>query len=159
MREPGCPKCSACAAALNQSTYIIVPSGLGKSCALCSRIAGVHIYHPIEDFGKWHIPAEDRDDPYPQSECLRSWTARLETGKSGVTTLPVEELRILLGSMRIRGTRCDRIEVVPRQIDDPRVVEAIEPHRRRAAVELGLERPAPKADPRPSVIRRRPVAA
>lgn len=155
MREP-CSNCSACAGALNHSTYIVTPSGLGKSCALCSRLAGVHVYHPIADFGKWHVPAEDGGDPYPQSECLKAWTARLQSGHERVTTHP--ELRTILAGMKVVGVRCDRIEVVPRQIDDPKVVNAIEPHRREAARALGIEKPLPKVDPRPSVIRRRPAA-
>lgn len=154
-RDPGVPSCE-CGGSLATSVYIVTAGRLRKSCALCSRLAGAHVFHLIAEFG-WHCPTHDEGMPYPQSECLASWGPRIEAAV--VTTAPLEELREKLAGFPIVGMNCTLVRATgetPRPPHDPAIAEYLEPLRQEAADAFlanltGADGPR---DPRPARVKR-----
>lgn len=71
-------ECSCCRRPLSLSVYSKTDvDDLLKSCSLCSRLAGEHVFHPIAQFGLWHV-YDDTDHIQPQSECIAGFRARVE---------------------------------------------------------------------------------
>lgn len=180
MKDSDCPGCADCGQPLSTSVYL-VRGAIYKSCALCSRVAGEHVYHRIIDFGMWHTNTEEKR-PYPQSECVRAYRARVAATEplSGKTS---DQLAVLLPNLPAVGRRCaKRNGETPMTAGNPLVVEALEPLREEAEADLAGSHPIgralagkdrkrvvkpaevttarftePPAVKRPTVLRRRPT--
>jgi hypothetical protein len=142
--DEGCPSCD-CGVSLASSLYLTDPPV--KSCALCSRLAGEHVFHPIAEFG-WHV-YEDRL-PGLQSECLAAMNRRLLAAV--LTTAPLDELRAKLPEPD--GLRCSRarLDSSPLPGTALAVVEMLQPLREEADDRLHVE----NRTPRPARPRREP---
>lgn len=165
--DPDCPSCS-CGVQLATSLYINLAGEVAKSCALCSRLAGEHVFHPLREFGLWHAPQDDDRQPYPQSECLAALRARGDAGFGCITTMEVNQLRVLLKKFAWGGEGCLAARArgqSPLPAGEDVVRRALEPMRSEMSDRLAARDrprqiqparlpPVPQA-PKTSVLRRR----
>lgn len=98
--------CPHCTEPLNESQYS--SDRKHKSCTGCSQKAGVHVYHPVGEFGQ-----HDPETTLPHSECdacrrqLRVLAAQGFTAKE----FPyIERLELIFVYETIWTTRCDGTE-------------------------------------------------
>lgn len=130
-----------CGQALSTSVYLIRGS-IYKSCALCSRVAGEHVFHRIIEFGMWHIDNRPGERPYPQSECVKAYRARV-AATAPLTGKTNEQIAPLLPTLPASGRRCSALKnETPLTSLDERVIEALEPLRQHAEEELAASHPA-----------------
>lgn len=104
------PDCSACGRALNSSHYAIVDGQLHKSCSLCSRVLGEHVFHKIAAFGVWHSYPNRRPDP--QSECLEATKARFQRECTSLADVPYSQLAGILPTLPAGGVTCPDVRVL-----------------------------------------------
>lgn len=104
--------CSACSRALNVSHYAIIDGQLHKSCSLCSRVLGEHVFHKMSAFGTWHTANRETGRPFPQSECMAATQARLDSSNTAVADLPYSQLAGLLNTLPAAGASCPAVLVL-----------------------------------------------
>jgi hypothetical protein len=164
------PKCPGCSGELTSTVYVLISLQLFKSCALCSRVAGEHVYHAIDDFGVWHQGVRSAAI-MPQTECVAAFRARATSTSRKLSELPAGDgLREALPSLPAHGPRCraDQAHGKPVRSDDARVAHALASLRpaaeARLATDRGPGRRAPQvygverevaAEPRPAAVLRR----
>lgn len=156
MKSDENPGCADCGQPLSTSVYLVRGS-IYKSCALCSRVAGQHVYHRIIEFGMWHTNTDEKR-PYPQSECIRAYRARVAAVET-LTGKTNEQLASLLPSLPAIGRRCaKRNGETPLLPGDPLVAEALEPLRQEAEAELAAAHPVGRQFKKTRVVRPEQVA-
>lgn len=139
MPDPNCPGCQG---ELTTSVYTFDKDGaLLKSCALCSRVAGEHVFHQMSDFGVWHTPQLEGGKSFPQSECVPAYRARAESTSTGFAAIEGDALREALPTLPHKGIRCTAAGRI-RASTNSQVLGELEILRREADERLAMDRPA-----------------
>ena len=131
------PDCSACGRALNSSHYAIIDGQLHKSCSLCSRVLGEHVFHKMGAFGVWHSYKDRRPDP--QSECMEATKARFQHERTSLADVPYGQLAGILPTLPAGGLSCPEVRVLT--TDNGEVAAMLEVLRREAEDDLAAREP------------------
>jgi hypothetical protein len=119
--------------------FAIIDERLHKSCALCSRVLGEHVYHVMPAFGIWHAYKDQR--PGPQSECVIAFRARADSPGTRFADVPYAQLAGMLPTLPADGFTCATRGLKPRTAEDGEVAAMLEVLRHEAEEDLVTDRP------------------